>query len=53
MQFDFTISKNGLRCKRLKKCTIFFYKNCINNVNCRGLLHIVPIPNGHMPLGGE
>jgi hypothetical protein len=25
----------------------------MDNVKCHGLLHIVSIPNGHMPLGGE
>jgi hypothetical protein len=27
--------------------------NGINVVKCHGLLHIVLIPNGHMPLGDE
>jgi hypothetical protein len=27
--------------------------NGINNVKCHGLLHIVSIPNGHIPLGGS
>jgi hypothetical protein len=27
--------------------------NGINNVTCHGLLHVVLIPNGHMPLGDE
>jgi len=25
----------------------------VDNVKCHGLPHIVSIPNGHMPLGGE
>jgi len=27
--------------------------NGIDIVKCHQLFHIVPIPNGHMPLGGE
>jgi hypothetical protein len=27
--------------------------NNVGNVKCRGLFHIVFVPNGHMPLGGE
>jgi hypothetical protein len=27
--------------------------NGIDNVKCHRLFHIVSIPNGHMPLGGE
>ncbi len=34
MQFDWTCSKNGPRCKRLKECMIFLKKfNGINNVS--------------------
>jgi hypothetical protein len=25
----------------------------VGNVKCHGLFHIVFVPNGHMPLGGE
>jgi hypothetical protein len=34
MQFDWTSSKNGPRCKRLKECMNFFLKlNGIDNVS--------------------
>jgi hypothetical protein len=54
MQFDFASSKNGVKHKRLKESTI--YKKTwtsVGNVKCHGLFHIVFVPNGHMPLGGE
>jgi len=54
MQFECTSSKNGPRCKRLRESMkIKNTLNGINNVKCHWLFHIVSIPNGHMPLGGE
>jgi hypothetical protein len=54
MQFDCTSSKNCPRCKRLRECMkIKKTLNGIDNVKCHRLPHIILIPNGHMPLGGQ
>jgi hypothetical protein len=54
MQLDSASNKNGVKRKRLREWTKFLKTwNGVGNVKCHGLFHIVFVPNGHMPFGGE